>query len=68
MKANRRILLAGLFHETHTFLDQPSTVKDFSVRKGLELLDCRGDGSPIDGVLEAAEAFAWTVVPAMEYS
>ncbi|MEZ5277768.1 MAG: M81 family metallopeptidase [Opitutaceae bacterium] len=66
MKANRRILLAGLFHETHTFLDQPSTVNDFSVRKGKELLDCRGDGSPIDGVLEAAEAFAWTVVPAMD--
>ena len=63
---NRRILVAGLFHETHTFLEEPSRIDDFSVRRGRALLDCRGDGSPLDGVLEAAEGFGWTVLPAID--
>ena len=66
MTANRRVLVAGLFHETHTFLDQPSTVDDFAVRRGPEMREARGDGSPLDGVLEAAEGFGWTVIPAID--
>lgn len=66
MKPSPRVLVAGLFHETHTFLDQPSTVDDFTVRRGAELLEARGDGSPLDGVLEAAEGFGWTVVPSID--
>lgn len=66
MNANRRVLVAGLFHETHTFLDQPSVEADFSVRRGIEMLEARGDGSPLDGVLEAAGDFDWTVVPSID--
>ena len=66
MNPNRRVLVAGLVHETHTFLDQPSKVEDFSVRRGAEMLCCRGDGSPLDGVLETADEFHWTVIPAID--
>ena len=66
MNPNRRVLVAGLFHETHTFLDQPSKEEDFSVRRGAQMLGCRGDGSPLDGVLETGDQFGWTVIPAID--
>jgi microcystin degradation protein MlrC len=62
-----RILLAGLFHETHTFLDGLTTLTDFQIRRGEELLDCRGDASPLGGVLEFATDNHWHIVPAIDY-
>ena len=64
---NPRVLLAGLFHETHTFLDGRTTLADFQVRRGDELLAAAGDGSPLAGVLEVADARDWSVVPAVDY-
>src|SRR6266481_3794254 len=64
---NRRVLLAGLFHETHTFLEGRTTLADFQVRRGDELLAAAGDGSPLAGVLEVADACDWTVAPAVDY-
>ena len=66
MTTPRRILLAGLFNETHTFLEEPATVEAFEMRLGRALLECRGDGSPLDGFLESAEKFGWEVVPSID--
>lgn len=66
MTAPKRILLAGLFNETHTFLEEPAKVRAFEVRSDRELLATRGDGSPMDGFLESAEAFGWEVVPSID--
>lgn len=65
MKAPR-ILLAGLFHETHTFLEGRTTLADFAVCRGAELLGKAGDGSPVAGFLEVAQAAGWEVVPALD--
>ena len=46
-----RVLLAGLFHETHTFLDGSTGLADFEVRLGNELLACTGDASPMGGLI-----------------
>lgn len=62
----RRILLAGLFHETHTYLEGRTTLEDFAVSRGPELLAKAGDGSPLAGFLEVAAAAGWTVVPAID--
>ncbi len=62
-----RVLLAGLFHETHTFLDGSTDLADFEVRLGNELLACAGDASPMGGVLEAAKGFGWTVLPTADF-
>ena len=62
-----RILVAGLFHETHTFLDGLTSLRDFQIRRGNEMLSCCGDSSPLGGVLVAAEEFGWQVVPAVDY-
>jgi microcystin degradation protein MlrC len=59
--------MAGLFHETHTFLEGRTTLDDFQVRRGEEILAAAGDGSPLAGVLEVAEARNWAVVPAVDY-
>lgn len=61
-----RVLLAGLFHETHTFLPGRTVPADFAVLRGTELLARRGDSSPLGGALAAAERFGWDVVPALD--
>ena len=62
----KRVLLAGLFHETHTFLDATTRLSDFSIRRGNELLDAVGDGSPLSGVLDVAAACQWDVRPVVD--
>lgn len=62
-----RILIAGLFHETHTFLEGLTTLSDFQIRRGEEMLACRGDASPLGGVLEFAAANQWHMMPSVDY-
>lgn len=64
---DKRVLLAGLFHETHTFLAGRTTLDDFQIRRGKELLAAAGDGSPLAGALETADAYDWAIVPAVDY-
>lgn len=65
----KRVLLAGLFHETHSFLSERTTMADFEkyiVVEGTELIErSRGNGSPTDGVLSVADQEGWTVVPSI---
>jgi microcystin degradation protein MlrC len=63
-----RILLASLFHETHTFVAEVTGMDAFTIHRGENLLARRGDGSTIDGFLEVAEAEGWQVVPAIDYN
>ena len=66
MTMSQRILLAGLYHETHSFLDEITRAESTRVRRGQELLDRRGDGSTVDGFLSVAERRGWSVVPTLE--
>lgn len=61
-----RILLAGLFHETHSFLDGTTGPDAFTVRRGSEILEARGDASPFGGVLDLAADFGWEAVPVID--
>lgn len=61
-----RILLAGLFHETHTFVDDTTGLCSFATLRGEELLACRGDGSPLGGFLETAARHGWEVIPTVD--
>jgi len=63
-----RILLAGLFHETHTFVDEITGIAEYSINRGEAITARRGDGSTIDGFLEIAEREGWDVVPVVDYS
>ena len=61
-----RILFAGLFHETHTFLDEVTQWEDFEVVYDAAILGKRGDASPTDGFLEEAERQGWEVIPTLD--
>lgn len=61
-----RILFGGLFHETHTFLEETTTWADFDVTVGDEILGKLGDASPTDGFLSAARELEFTVVPTVD--
>lgn len=63
----KRILLAGLFHETHTFLKSTTRLEDFEILRGDELFSVEGDASPLAGVLEVARTANWQIVPALDY-
>jgi microcystin degradation protein MlrC len=67
-RTKKHILVAGLSHETHTFLPQLTAVDAFSIFKGKEMLDLRGNGSNIDGFLEVGEALGWEIMPAIHIS
>ncbi|CEJ10530.1 hypothetical protein BN1110_00806 [bacterium YEK0313] len=68
MAERRRILLAALFHETHSFVDEVTRLADFSIRRADDVLARRGDGSTVDGFLEVAETEGWVVVPTVDYT
>ena len=61
-----RILTAGLYHETHTFLAETTPWSDFSVTLGDAILAKAGDQSPTDGFLEVARSAGWEVVPTID--
>ncbi len=63
-----KILLAGLFHETHCFVDDTTSLDQFTISRGQALLDFRGNGSTIDGFLEVADWCGWEIVPVCAYS
>lgn len=63
----KRVLIAGLFHETHTFLEGTTGLRDFQILRGEEMLRCKGDSSPLGGVLEAADEYGWEIIPTIDY-
>jgi microcystin degradation protein MlrC len=63
---SKRVLLAGLFHETHTFLEGRTSLADFEERVGDQLWLAENDGSPLAGALEVARSAKWDVIPVID--
>ncbi len=61
-----RVLVAGLCHETHTFLGETTLLEQFQIRRGAEVLDALGDGSPLGTALERGRELGWQWVPALD--
>ncbi len=59
----KRVLIAGLYHETHTFLDGTTSLEDCEILRGAALLELHGDSSPMAGALAAGRDLDWDVVP-----
>mgnify|MGYP001111309853 FL=1 len=62
-----RVLLAGISHETHSFVAETTPLEQFTIRRGADLLGCAGDGSMVDGFLEVAASERWAVLPVCVY-
>lgn len=63
----KRVLFAGLFHETHTFLEGTTSLADFTITRGDEMLKWMSDSSPMGGALDCARAFGWEIIPAADF-
>src|SRR4028118_2259898 len=61
----KRVLIAGLMHETHTFLEGRTTLEDFTAYRGTGMLCAIGDTSTLAGVLETAQELGWQPVLAL---
>lgn len=64
----KRILIAGLSHETHTFVPDKTTLDRFRVLRGNAIWQADGDASCLAGGLAVARARGWHVVPAIHMS
>lgn len=69
-----RIAVAGLQHETNTFLPSVTTLADFErgsiygpLRRGPEVLSFLETGNPVPmtGFLQACQSYRWTALPAL---
>ena len=59
---SKKIFLSGIYHETHTFLSQPTNLKDFIIYEDVEILKKnKGNGSPTDGFIEYAIKKNWII-------
>jgi microcystin degradation protein MlrC len=63
-----RVVLAGIFHETHSFVSEVTGLGDFRIERRAEILGRRGNASQIDGFIEFADHLDWEIVPAAHYS
>ena len=66
MNVPKRVLFAGLFHETNTFVEAVTPLEEFVVTQGEGLLACSGDSSPMGGALATALELGWCVLPGVD--
>lgn len=63
---SKRVLLAGLFHETNTFVGGTTPLRSFDVRRDPEMWEAEGDASPLAGALAVALERGWDVLPVID--
>ena len=61
-----RVLAAGLFHETHSFVDERTPLASFTAEYGDALLAHRHDDSPLAGLLQVAAERGWDLRPVID--
>lgn len=63
--SKKRVLIGGLFHETHTFVEGKTVLADFVQLSGEDLWTALGDASVLDGALSVAQEKGWDVAPSI---
>ena len=65
----KKIFLSGIYHETHTFLSQPTTLNDFIINIDDDIIkENIGNGSPTDGFIEYALQKNWDIISGIQMS
>ena len=65
----KNIFLSGIYHETHTFLSQPTILSDFIINLDDDIIrENTGNGSPTDGFIEFASKKNWNIIPGIQMS
>ena len=63
ISTEKRVLLAGLFHQTNAFLEGRTGLEDFEISRGDEMLPAEGGASSLVGVMEVAREKNWKILP-----
>jgi microcystin degradation protein MlrC len=63
-----RVFVARLFHETNTFVGQPTGLDDFSCASGEAVMGRKGDGSPLGAFLDFACKKQWDLIPGVDFT
>src|SRR5436305_2757121 len=63
----KRVLIAGLYHETHTFVPGRTPLAMFAMLRGPEMLRAAGEPSPLGGAVDTARACGWEITTASDY-
>ncbi|MGB3634858.1 MAG: M81 family metallopeptidase [Rubrobacteraceae bacterium] len=63
---SKRVLLAGLYHATNTFLKGRSSLEDFKIRRGEEMLRVEDNVTSLIGLLEVAQEKGWELLPILD--
>lgn len=67
--ASPRIAIGGILHETHTFMEQPTTLAEFamgSLCRGEDIpREMSGTRSGVGGMIEGASARGWRLLPTL---
>ena len=64
--AEKRVLVAGLVHQTNTLVGGRTSLEDLEVRRGGEMLRTEDGAPPIAGVLEVAREKGWQILPVLD--
>ena len=64
----KRVLFAGLVHETHTFVTEATDLSDFLIQHGEAMYESEGDASSLAGMLEVGRACDWEILPIIHMS
>ncbi len=60
-----RIAIAGLLHETHTFLPHKTTVSDFRLYRGDQMFEHRQMNTSMGGIINTCEKYDVELLPTM---
>jgi microcystin degradation protein MlrC len=66
MRPRKRVLLAGLHHQTNTFVGGRTGLEAFEIARGEEILGERAYAPYVAEVLEVAEGRGWEVLPVLD--
>jgi hypothetical protein len=61
-----RVLLGGIYHETHTFIPGLTTRRDIDWIEGDNCLEARGSSSPQAGAISVADECGWQLIPILD--
>lgn len=64
----KRVLMARLFHKTNTFVGGRTSLEDFEIRRGEEMIRTEVEIDPFAGALEVALENEWEVLLALDFS
>lgn len=63
-----KVLVSRLFHETHSFVDDLTTLEHFAAVPQCRIDDASHDSSPLGGALKTFHELGWIIVPGPDYT